>query len=176
MNVQRFINSISAADLNGDGKLDVLISHRSGSTTNETLLFGDGNGQLAFVRTILTGGEPGANVAGDFNQDDKIDFAVTVSETNRVLVYFGDNAGNFGAPVEYVVGTTPRLEWQTLMVTAGPIWWLRTPRRGSFRCCSEDRPADSNNLMECPSNRPFLRPRFRQATSITMERLTFLST
>lgn len=108
VSVPRFINWISAADFNADGKLDVLISHRSGSTTNGvTLLSGDGSGQLTLVRTILTGGEPGGNVTGDFNQDDKMDFAVPVADTNRVLIYHGDNGGNFSAPVEYLVGTTP---------------------------------------------------------------------
>ena len=106
--VPRFINWISAADFNADGKLDILISHRSGSTTNGvTLLSSDGSGQLTLLRTILTGGEPGANIAGDFNQDDKMDFAVPVADTNRVLIYHGDNIGNFSVPVEYLVGTTP---------------------------------------------------------------------
>lgn len=108
VSVLRPIRSISVADFNADGKLDVLISQWNGTTTNGvTLLSGDGTGQLVVVQTVLTGAEPGENVPGDFNQDDKMDFAVTIPTTNRVLVYYGDNAGNFAAPLEFLVGSTP---------------------------------------------------------------------
>ena len=94
-------DNLTIADINGDGKLD-LVNISSGGN-NLGLLLGNGNGTFQAVRSINVGNLTyGDVVAGDWNGDGKLDLAVTNNTSTQVLR--GDGTGGFGAPVSYTAG------------------------------------------------------------------------
>ena len=88
--------AVVAADLDGDGDLDLVTADRYEQALSIFLGTGDG----AFgprVRWYL-GEEPTAIAAGDFNGDGKADIA-TVTYEGSLLVLHGNGSGTFAAPV-----------------------------------------------------------------------------
>jgi hypothetical protein len=94
---------IATADLNGDGKLDLLVT---GSDTNNnwsySVLLGNGDGSfqppVLYQQTVQ--GEPTRIVIADFNNDHKLDFAVPAGN-QQFAVLLGNGDGTF-APPTYV--------------------------------------------------------------------------
>lgn len=70
------LSGIIAADFNGDGKLDLAMTDAGGNTVIILLGNGDGTFSQAPGSPIVTGNSPGAIVAGDLNNDGKLDLAV----------------------------------------------------------------------------------------------------
>jgi hypothetical protein len=86
------------ADLNGDGRLDLVVSNW-GSDDLTIFLNQGGNGR-ALVKTedFTFGGGAGYGLAlADFNRDGKCDLAVTSIVSGTVHVALGDGAGHFAA-------------------------------------------------------------------------------
>ncbi len=71
---QDVLGELKAADLNGDGWLDVMTPDVLGGTTNVFLNNGDGTFYYA-GKIFLAGSYPGSFTVGDFNHDGKIDLA-----------------------------------------------------------------------------------------------------
>ena len=100
--------SLTAADFNRDGKLDLATLNSSSNTIS--VLLGTGTGDFAPTRTfnVVTNLFPRAMRVGDFNGDGKLDAAVAYNSfgmPNAVIsVQLGDGAGNFGAPAQYATG------------------------------------------------------------------------
>jgi uncharacterized protein (TIGR03437 family) len=93
--------SETIADLNGDGKLDIVVTADSGSLT---VLLGNGDGTFHSGSTITAGlSNPGSAVAQDFNGDGKLDLA-TANENGTVSVLLGKGDGTFGAPRNFPAG------------------------------------------------------------------------
>ena len=99
---------IDAADLNGDGAMD-LVAGTSGNGLNFVSVFlGTGGGSFGARADYATGGlNPGAVAAADYDLDGDVDVA-TVNEDSGTLAALA-NAGNgtFGAASLFAVGTTP---------------------------------------------------------------------
>jgi hypothetical protein len=95
----------ATADVNGDGKPDVITSNTNGKVT---VLLGAGNGSFLPSKLIATvaGGAPSIAV-GDFNHDGKTDLAVASSPSNSVEVYLGRGDGTFALPLKVSLGATP---------------------------------------------------------------------
>jgi hypothetical protein len=91
--------SITAADLNGDGFLDLAVAssgvpYNSGSVT---VLWGSGNGTFT-DQGFGSGIGPSSVVVGDFNGDGQLDFAVTNTKDETVSVFLNQGGNNFSQP------------------------------------------------------------------------------
>ena len=79
--------ALAAADLNGDGNLDLVTTNNNGSFS---VLYGNGDGTLQPPITYSNiGNNPSAIVAGDFTGDGKIDLAIANTNGNSVTVLLG---------------------------------------------------------------------------------------
>jgi hypothetical protein len=102
--------ALAVADLNGDGKPDVVVANQSSGDL--TVFLGQGNGEFQ-AKPPYSLNAPGtlANVvAGDFNGDGKTD-VVTVEHlgglTNTLAVSLGNGDGTFQPPAALAAGTQP---------------------------------------------------------------------
>ena len=91
---------LHAADLNGDGRLDLA---QSDFTNGFFVFLGLGDGRFAQVGL---GGDDfyvASSAIGDFDGDGRLDLALALwpgfGHPSRVLVYRGDGSGGFGSPV-----------------------------------------------------------------------------
>jgi hypothetical protein len=112
----RNASSVAAADLRGDGKLDLVLASRGFALVNDfgsvSVFFGDGDGTFRAGGTYYPGYEPTAVVVADFNGDGIPDLAVANSNAfNRgspsVSVLLGQGDGTFRQLADYDVGPHP---------------------------------------------------------------------
>ena len=89
------LNSVAVGDLTGDAKPDLIAS---GYYEDKVfILVGDGAGNFSHFGNFSTGLRPSAVALGDFNQDGKLDLAVTrdFSTTVSVLLVIVIEVGNY---------------------------------------------------------------------------------
>ena len=93
-------------DFNGDGKLDLAIANNgSGSNNGSVSIFlGNGDGTFQPVKTFSVAGSPFNIVAADFNNDGKLDVAVTDDDASGLWVLLGNGDGTLQTPVFYAAG------------------------------------------------------------------------
>lgn len=98
---------VVAADLNGDGKTDLVTANSLANTVS--VLLGNGDGTFRVNVDYPAGSSPVAVTMGDFNNDGKLDLAVAnhVSTTNTVSVLLGNGDGTFQTPLMYNGGNSP---------------------------------------------------------------------
>ncbi len=89
---------VALADVNGDGKLDIVLSNADGSMS---VLLNKGKGIYAAATVIAaaSGTQAGNIVIGDFNKDGKVDIAVTNYSGTAINVLLGHGDGTFQAPI-----------------------------------------------------------------------------
>ena len=98
--------SMVAADVNGDGRLDLAL----GSAQDHAvwLALGTPSGGLATQRTEFpVGGVPSAIAAGDLNGDGRPDLVVTRTIDQSVGVLLNDGHGGFAPHVDYATAASP---------------------------------------------------------------------
>jgi hypothetical protein len=84
---------VALGDVNGDGKLDVVMAN---DTSNSVSVFagnGDGTFNTTTAQTYAVGGVAYAIALGDFNQDGKLDIVTAGAQMNVLL---NNGAGAFG--------------------------------------------------------------------------------
>ena len=94
---------LTAADLNGDGHVDVV---GAGGTSIGSLL-GDGTGRFGSAAVYPVNGGAVALALGDVNRDGKLDAVTANSTTNSVSVALGDGKGGFPTRTHMAIGTSP---------------------------------------------------------------------
>ncbi|HEY7097909.1 MAG TPA: VCBS repeat-containing protein [Terriglobales bacterium] len=105
--------ALLVADFNGDGTLDVAsISSNDQEFKDPILIYlGNGDGTFTFKTRVASHGDSPSNaVAGDFNQDGKIDLAVAntgnpLSSPGNVAILLGEGDGTFQPAVTYAAKT-----------------------------------------------------------------------
>jgi hypothetical protein len=105
--------SLAAADLRGNGNIDLLIgvTNPDGQTSSLLVMLGNGDGTFAppTVVPLGTGVSPVIAV-GDFNGDKKPDVAVIFADptnsggSSSMVVLLGNGDGTFGSPSSYYAG------------------------------------------------------------------------
>jgi hypothetical protein len=99
---------VVAADLNGDGKLDLAVTNADSTTVS--ILLGNGNGTFQKEVQYNAGFEPNGIATGDLNGDGRLDLVVSdfnLGTSGDVAVLLGNGDGTFQAPVQYTTGNGP---------------------------------------------------------------------
>lgn len=99
-----FTDDLITADLNDDGKMDIVATDRLGSIK---ILFGNGDG--SFLSTSYpTNNRPARLTAADFNGDGNLDIAASGIDQfgNNTSILLGNDQGTFDAPILLLAGDT----------------------------------------------------------------------
>ena len=89
--------TVASADLNGDRKLDLIVTHTSNNTIN--FLKGNGDGTFQPAVAISVGQAIQGDVfVADFNRDGKPDLFLP-SANNQPIIMLGNGNGTFGQPI-----------------------------------------------------------------------------
>ena len=96
-------SSVEIADLNADGKADIVVADADDNAV--TVLLGDGKGKFAEAKgsPFAAGNSPNDICVADLNGDGKPDLAIANHEAKYITVLLGDGQGGFtpahGSPV-----------------------------------------------------------------------------
>ncbi|EEF57871.1 FG-GAP-like repeat-containing protein [Pedosphaera parvula] len=105
--------SVAAADVNGDGKVDLISANQNDSTL--TVLTNTGTGQFIFSALLSVGSFPHCVIATDINGDSKVDLISANSGGNSLTVLTNDGSGHFA------VSASPGAGSGTFGVTAADV-------------------------------------------------------
>lgn len=94
--------SLTLADVNNDGRLDVVVGQ---STANDVSVFiAEADGSLRSPTKIFGAGSPLIVRAGDFNADGKVDLAFSYHAGQRIGFVYGNGDGSFSARQDIETG------------------------------------------------------------------------
>jgi hypothetical protein len=87
--------AIAIADVNHDGKLDVIVANTVDGTVD--VLLGDGKGHFSAAAgsPFPCGKNPNDIATGDFNGDGNLDLVIANTETPYITILLGDGKGGF---------------------------------------------------------------------------------
>jgi len=123
-------NSVAVADVNGDGKPDLIVTNFSGPGTVGVFL-GNGDGTFQAQRTFATGVEPYYATAADLNGDGKLDLVAT-NYQGTLSVLLGNGDGTFQAQQTFATGKWPRFAEISDLNGDGKPDLVVTSRAGNF--------------------------------------------
>jgi hypothetical protein len=94
--------SFAMGDLNGDGKLDIVVGFNRSGQKNLAVLLGNGDGTFQAPVPLSSGPAPSGVTLADLNGDGKVDLVVGIPTKNLISVYLGNGDGTFGKTKDYV--------------------------------------------------------------------------
>jgi hypothetical protein len=97
--------SLAVADVNSDGKLDLVTANQNAGTVS--VLLGDGTGGFGTKMDFAMGSFPGSVVVADLNGDARPDLVVVNGGGDTVSVRLGNGNGGFGTLTTYATGHSP---------------------------------------------------------------------
>jgi hypothetical protein len=103
--------SVAVADLNADGKLDLVTTNAGDNSVS--ILWGNGNGTFnngtfnGVGGTFGTGASPASVAVADLNGDGKLDLVTTNVGDSSLSVLLNQGNGAFGTAETFAVGTYP---------------------------------------------------------------------
>jgi len=104
-----FVSPIVAADVNHDGKMDIIgVSELTANNASLTVFTNDGNGGFSPNATYPVGGLPLSLTAADINNDGKVDLITANAFDNTLTILTNDGTGAFGFNATLNVGRAPR--------------------------------------------------------------------
>lgn len=95
--------SLTAADLNNDGKPDLVVVNDANDSLSVLLGNGDLSFQSAIALPLSEFSMPEGAVVADFNGDGIPDIASSASLQDKVSVFVGQGNGHFAAPVDFAL-------------------------------------------------------------------------
>jgi hypothetical protein len=96
---------VRIADLNHDGKRDVIVGNESDD--NVSVRLGKGTGKLKAIHNYPAGDYPFGIAVGDFDRDGNKDLVVVDYEGDGVSILLGNGDGSFQAPIPHPVAANP---------------------------------------------------------------------
>ena len=105
INIGFNLTFVSAADLNGDGKIDLALSSPNGNQV--AIRTGDGTGAFSGSTNLTGVANAAQNVIVDLDGDGKLDIAANSQTDGKVYVWKGMGNATFGAATSYVAGGNP---------------------------------------------------------------------
>ena len=102
-------NRVTVGDLNGDHKMDLIVSAGTSEPGGGavSVLLGKGDGTFLPYVQYITGNNPISIVTADFNGDGYPDVAFTNGDVDRVSVLLGKGDGTFLAATKVSTGSLP---------------------------------------------------------------------
>ncbi|WP_199311498.1 FG-GAP-like repeat-containing protein [Anabaena subtropica] len=109
-NIAASTEKVGSSQQGGSWELDINVGHISTKLAITTAV------QIAYPSVLVSfdsatnftvGSTPRSVTVGDFNDDDRLDLAVTNQSSSNVSVLLGQGNGNFGAATNFTVGTNP---------------------------------------------------------------------
>jgi Calx-beta domain/FG-GAP-like repeat len=112
-------SSLAVGDFNADGKLDLATVNAYAAGAEPSMLLGNGNGTFQAPTSIGIGSNSVSVAVGDFNNDGKLDLALTSNVSvfdgcgsygcyyhveSRANVLLGNGLGSFAAPIASYLG------------------------------------------------------------------------
>lgn len=97
--------SVTAIDVNADGKADIIVANSGADNVGVLPNNGDGTFGAQVSYTVGTGAAPASVASSDVNADGKADIIVANSGVNNVGVLLNNGDGTFAAQTTYSTGS-----------------------------------------------------------------------
>jgi Ca2+-binding RTX toxin-like protein len=96
------IQSMATADVNGDGKVDVIVGNNL--NYNVTVMLGNGGGTFQPQKVFATGNNPNSVAVADLNGDGKLDIVTANTSDGTVSLLLGNGDGTFQPQKSFAAG------------------------------------------------------------------------